>query len=587
MYNELRIGEFRALSVLQCHPLMVRLETLDFNKSPRYAALSYTWGSAPYNKGRPRDSTYQIVVNGVTWPVQQNLHDALEHLSSKIQNLDIPLFVDAICINQADMNERASQVCQMREIYENAELVVGWLGVPFDERETQLAVAQMQRFHQVLRSQNAAEGNNVYNVPLATSPEDETLFPRKPDSPTYTAWMGINEMFNAKYWLRAWIMQEATGPAKTWFYCGPYRFDKVQLSATVYFGHLYSGHVGANLDFVRNIGMGGSAARLSGFRELDGSFPSGRSRSTRLIDLCQSFRNTKSTDSRDKVYAPRNLATDLNASQMSPDYTRSTEQVYTDLAKLYLQKDGNLDFLGFVVHPAPDSAQMHGESQNVYTPSWVPDWSNRITVRPLVKTRDSTPTNGAYNACGGLQGNAPVVDGSRLLVQCYRVDEISRLSFICEQVDAKVLRSWMVGTLGNDYSCTGEIYEEAFSTSVVADLRYDPMGKCYSRGGKMIWSGEQPQTRENLMLLESSHVPLSNVCLGRRFAHTCKGLMGVVPAAAAIGDIITVISHSSVPLVLKHVSDSHYRLVGECYIHGIMDGKAIGQDVEWEAIVLE
>ncbi|KAF2124687.1 heterokaryon incompatibility, partial [Dothidotthia symphoricarpi CBS 119687] len=96
--------------------------------SPRYAALSYTWGSAPYNKGRPKGSTYQIVVNGVTRPVQQNLHDALDHLSSKIQDLDIPLFVDAICINQADMHERASQVRQMREIYENAELVVGWLG---------------------------------------------------------------------------------------------------------------------------------------------------------------------------------------------------------------------------------------------------------------------------------------------------------------------------------------------------------------------------------------------------------------------------------------------------------------------------
>jgi hypothetical protein len=587
MYYELRSGEFRALSVSQCHPLVVRLETLDLTKSPRYAALSYTWGPAPYNKGRPKDATYRIVVNGVTTPVQQNLHDALDHLSSKIQDLGLPIFVDAICINQADVQERASQVCQMREIYENAELVLGWLGVPFEDRETRLAVEQMQRFQQVLQTHNAGEDNNVYEVPLAITPKDAILFPVNSNSTTQTAWLGINEIFNSKYWLRAWIMQEATGPARTVFYCGSYRFDKMQLSATVYFGHLYSGHEGSNLDFVRNIGMGGSAARLSGFRQLDGSFPNNRSRTTRLIDLCQSFRNTKSTDPRDKVFAPRNLATDLNASEMSPDYTRTTEQIYTDLAELYLRKNDNLDILGFVVHPAPHSARMQGESQNVCVPSWVPDWSNRITVKPLAKTLDSASTDRAYDACSGLQGSTPIVNGSELLVQGYRVDKISQLSPICEQVDAEMLRSWLVETPERNYPYTGETYEEAFSTSVVADIRYDPLRKFYSRGGKMVWSSERPRTRQDLLRLESLDVPLSNTCLGRRLAHTFKGLIGVVPAAAAIGDIVTIISHSSVPLVLRHVSDSRYKLVGECYIHGIMDGKAVGRDVEWEDIVLQ
>jgi hypothetical protein len=186
-----------------------------------------------------------------------------------------------------------------------------------------------------------------------------------------------------------------------------------------------------------------------------------------------------------------------------------------------------------------------------------------------------------------LKRSAPVVNGAKLLVQCYRVDQISRLSSICEQVDAEVPRSWMDDTLGNYYPYTGETYKEAFTTSVVADMRYDPLEKCYSRGGKFIWSNEQPQTREDLLHSESYDIPLSNVCLGRRFAHTFKGLIGVVPAAAVVGDIVTVISHSSVPLVLRHVVDSRYKLVGECYIHGIMDGKAIGRHVDWEAIVLQ
>ncbi|EAT90958.1 hypothetical protein SNOG_01309 [Parastagonospora nodorum SN15] len=127
---------------------------------------------------------------------------------------------------------------------------------------------------------------------------------------------------------------------------------------------------------------------------------------------------------------------------MSPDYTRTTEQVYMDLAKLYLRKNHNLDILGFVVHHAPDSAQM--------------------------------------------QGNPPVMNGPDLLVECYRAHKISRLSFICEQFDAEALRSWMDGALEHDYPYAGETHEEAFSTSVVVDIRFDPLDKCYSRGGKMI-----------------------------------------------------------------------------------------------------
>jgi hypothetical protein len=82
---------------------------------------------------------------------------------------------------------------------ENAELVVGWLGVPFDDRETQLATEQMRRFQKVLQSKNVAEGNNIYDVPLAVSPRDDTMCPIKSDTPTYTAWTGINEIFNSKY----------------------------------------------------------------------------------------------------------------------------------------------------------------------------------------------------------------------------------------------------------------------------------------------------------------------------------------------------------------------------------------------------
>jgi hypothetical protein len=63
---------------------------------------------------------------------------------------------------------------------------------------------------------------------------------------------------------------------------------------------------------------------------------------------------------------------------------------------------------------------------------------------------------------------------------------------------------------------------------------------------------------------------------GRRFFVTETGLLSLGPVAIAEGDIIAVIFGGSVPFVLRPSLDTgHYRLVGECYIHDVMDGQAV------------
>ena len=57
-------------------------------------------------------------------------------------------------------------------------------------------------------------------------------------------------------------------------------------------------------------------------------------------------------------------------------------------------------------------------------------------------------------------------------------------------------------------------------------------------------------------------------------------LLGLAPDGAQEGDLICIIFGCSVPVVLrKIVSDEmtgehYYELVGDCYIHGMMDGEA-------------
>jgi hypothetical protein len=76
----------------------------------------------------------------------------------------------------------------------------------------------------------------------------------------------------------------------------------------------------------------------------------------------------------------------------------------------------------------------------------------------------------------------------------------------------------------------------------------------------------------------------------RNFCITEKGLMGMVPKHSKIGDVICLIYGAQVPFVLRtsseekeasDTSETMYQLVGECYIHGMMDGEGLSMG-NWE-----
>ncbi|KFA51330.1 hypothetical protein S40293_04426 [Stachybotrys chartarum IBT 40293] len=83
-----------------------------------YEALSYVWGNT--------DDHQSISINQRDLNVTSNLHAALVHLRSRL--LERLLWVDAICINQEDPNEKGQQVQSMANIYIKANRVIVWLG---------------------------------------------------------------------------------------------------------------------------------------------------------------------------------------------------------------------------------------------------------------------------------------------------------------------------------------------------------------------------------------------------------------------------------------------------------------------------
>ncbi|KAK3073177.1 hypothetical protein LTR53_005465 [Teratosphaeriaceae sp. CCFEE 6253] len=96
------------------------LYKVSLNDNPDYAALSYCWGDAV--------DTVDICLGGHTTPVTQNLANAL----CRLRELPKEFFwVDAVCINQPNLDERGKQVELMMEIYSGAALVYSYMSDDF------------------------------------------------------------------------------------------------------------------------------------------------------------------------------------------------------------------------------------------------------------------------------------------------------------------------------------------------------------------------------------------------------------------------------------------------------------------------
>lgn len=111
---------------------------------PPYEALSYVWGSFS-------DAT--ISMNNMNcYTVTDNLTAALRHLRGRKKPR--LLWIDAICIDQNNLDERNCQVGMMRDIYARADRVIVWLGHPSQDMQGEMTRASglvesltMHRYH--------------------------------------------------------------------------------------------------------------------------------------------------------------------------------------------------------------------------------------------------------------------------------------------------------------------------------------------------------------------------------------------------------------------------------------------------------
>ena len=103
-------------------PLHCKLHNYSLQKSSprthRYEALSYVWGDS--------HERLPIYVDGDQLLITRNLYAALLRLRD--HSFERMVWIDAICIDQENPEERGRQVQLMAKIYSNALCVIVWLG---------------------------------------------------------------------------------------------------------------------------------------------------------------------------------------------------------------------------------------------------------------------------------------------------------------------------------------------------------------------------------------------------------------------------------------------------------------------------
>ena len=211
------------------------LETFSLDAYPPYYALSYTWAS-PFpadHSDRAYSRTYPISINSKTYEVTKNLHEAL--LQLRLSCAGSYVWIDAVCIWRANLQERNSQVDLMSEIYGKAAKVLIWLGVSdadtvsvahliillasVSERTAQLLEKRLQDFGKMCDEEG--DPFEKLGLPGCRSP----------------MWLSLASLFQRSYIQRVWVLQENALAREAQVYCGAVTFNASQQR-----GHIPDGY---------------------------------------------------------------------------------------------------------------------------------------------------------------------------------------------------------------------------------------------------------------------------------------------------------------------------------------------------------
>jgi len=317
-----------------------------------YEAVSYCWG--------PIVLSHDLNCDSRVIQITSTVHTMLQHLRKREKPRF--LWIDAICINQNDNEEKAYQVQLMGEVYQQAEKVHVWLGEG-NSQDRLPEVFALFRALAVIEDIPPPSSSQSWERVRLVSRVDPVLLVRS-DSILQEA---VGRFLLRPWFQRRWILQEVALGHDVVIRCGSYK-----CTWTWIVGGINAIATNSFYGLVPKSQHKIALKQVLGLREGKG----------RILDLLWSFDSAQCSDSRDRLFALCGMAVDLipfkpkdtnnlkNDVIVYPvDYSQDLSSTYTCFSRACI-KAGM--FYSLLRHVASFGSLTRIDHK---TPTWVPDWS--------------------------------------------------------------------------------------------------------------------------------------------------------------------------------------------------------------------
>ncbi|KAK7413328.1 hypothetical protein QQX98_007771 [Neonectria punicea] len=574
----------------------------ELDKAPPYKALSYVWGDPTQREN--------ITCGGHDCNITHSLYEGLRRMRRETEVQTV--WADAICINQADNDEKGHQVDLMGAIYERASKVFVWLG------EDSTGASKMAFTSLASVNKKISTGADKENIPsseidITVSIQGITSGPVTGTRSSLLTDLGppekesIQKLCQLPWFSRVWVLQEV-GLAKiataSW---GDSSIDFSQIAVFILYANDHedlSAILGPEISSLLSGALYyalwnvwstyGKESWIQRTPALK-AFSEGLEEVTNIdyVLILEASRRFSATNPLDHVYAflghPKALVPGTDDPWLQANYSLSLQEQHQILASSLCRHS-----LNYLVQAQSTVQSLQPSFQH---PSWIPQWNINHPNTPSAFWE-------CWDASLRLSENRvhkAEVHDKKLSISAIIIDRIDKQSEVLEPAGFEPLiegggrlieQCWDVAMhapnpYGNAYLAFASTLACNYKPKGSTSLQY-PIGVIHqlawfcmnanptffrnnfmNQGGlwDVQWDNNKRDRFGRCFRGCASH---------RRFFVTRTGLWGLGPAVAEEGDVCAVLFGADVPFVLRPMATAgEYKLVGECYMYGFMYGEAV------------
>jgi hypothetical protein len=390
-------------------------------------------------------------------------------------------------------------------------------------------------------------------------------------------WRGFNDIVNRRWWTRVWVVQEVIAANSALLICSK---NCIDYNDFLLWYRLLVNDYAQNASGVFN-SLGLAYDHLFAVRRAlqpDRAYE----QTEAFLQVASGARALIASNPRDNVFGVLGLSDKFKPLVPSPDYNKTTTEIFTDVAISLLNLTKSLSVLEHATSTTPVTDH----------PSWVPYWSNPPVIY--------FPLHTAYCASKTSKAVFTISSDSReLRVKGKFFDVIEKLqladpgayapvSSFRKRIDVYRI-SCATGFSLTKYP-TGESVGEALWRSLCWDKGYessypapDELVHSFREWYRVLTSSntleavKEELAKTSFLEIISSRSPICT---------TASGYLAAVPCTSEVGDCIALLAGGRLPFVLRPTGD-HYCFIGPCYVHGIMNGEVFPenlQELQWFSI---